>query len=145
MNISGDVDFKVSIDKMWDALHDTEILKSVIPGCESLTLNENGEYDVKLKLGVAAVKGVYTGKVKLEDVEAPKYYILKAEGSGTPGHVDVTMHCKLSEKGDNACRLDWNCDAVVGGMIAGVGSRVLGGIAKFMANKFFKDIQKQLK
>jgi carbon monoxide dehydrogenase subunit G len=143
VNISGDVEFKLPVEKMWNALHDTEVLKKVIPGCESLTQEENGEYSVKLKLGVAAVKGNYTGKIKLDDIEENKYFILKAEGSGTPGHVDVTMHCKLFPT-DKGCRLDWNCDAEVGGMIAGVGSRVLGGISKFMANKFFKDIQKEL-
>jgi carbon monoxide dehydrogenase subunit G len=53
------------------------------------------------------------------------------------------MDCKLVET-DKGCTLTWDCDAEVGGMIASVGGRVLGGIAKFMAGQFFKAIEKQL-
>lgn len=144
MQLSGETKFKESVQNIWDALHDPEILKGAIPGCESLTHLGNGEYDVVMKLGVAAVKGEYTGKVKLEDVEHGSHYILLAEGSGSPGHVKAKMDCKLSPN-EKGCTLEWNCDAEVGGMIASVGGRVLGGIAKFMAGQFFKAIEKQVK
>lgn len=144
MNLSGKETFDVDVKTVWGGLHDPEILKNVIPGCQSLILKEDGEYDVNLKLGIAAVKGEYIGKVRIEDVEEPIYYILHAEGSGTPGHVQISMDCKFSET-EAGCQLDWNCDADIGGMIARVGSRVLGGIAKFMAGNFFKDLKKQLK
>lgn len=143
MNLKGEAIFKQPADRIWEALHDPEILKNAIPGCEQLVLQENGEYDVVLKLGVAAVKGEYIGKVKLEDVEQPAHYVLMAEGSGTPGFVNAKMDCKIVPT-DQGCKLVWDCQADVGGMIASVGSRVLGGIAKFMAGKFFKDIEKQL-
>ncbi|MGG1660213.1 SRPBCC family protein [Brevibacillus sp. NRS-1366] len=144
MNLKGEVSFKQPVEKIWDALHNPEILKNAVPGCEGLVLTGVGEYDVILKLGVAAVKGEYTGKVKLEDVEPSAHYILKAEGSGKPGFVSAEMDCKLIPSG-NGCKLVWECNAEVGGMIASVGNRVLGGIAKFMAGKFFNDIEKQLK
>lgn len=144
MNIAGKEVLKASVQQSWDALHDPNILKEVIPGCESLELNENGEYVIQMKLGVAAVKGQYTGTVSLDDIQEPNEYVLHAQGSGSPGHVKVKMNCKLSET-EKGTRLDWECEADVGGMIASVGSRVLGGIAKYMAGKFFKDIQKQMK
>ncbi|EST51509.1 carbon monoxide dehydrogenase subunit G [Brevibacillus panacihumi W25] len=144
MQLSGEAKFANSVQHIWDALHDPEILKGAIPGCERLDLTGQGEYDVVMKLGVAAVKGEYTGKVKLEDVEAGAHYILLAEGSGSPGHVKAKMDCKLLPT-DKGCTLVWNCDAEIGGMIASVGGRVLGGIAKFMAGQFFKAIEKQVK
>ncbi|RFU70495.1 carbon monoxide dehydrogenase [Peribacillus saganii] len=144
MNIEGEAKFNLPIDNLWDTLHDEEILKKVIPGCQELVLTGNGEYDVVLKLGVAAVKGEYIGKVKIEDVDKPNYYILHATGSGSPGHVDAKMDCRLVET-ENGSILEWKCDAIVGGMIASVGNRVLAGVAKFLAGKFFKDIQKEIK
>lgn len=143
MNLSGETKFKESVEKIWDALHDPNVLKGAIPGCESLTLTETGEYDVVMKLGVAAVKGEYVGKVRLEDVEHASHYILTAEGSGTPGHVHARMDCKLVPTA-TGCTLAWDCKAEVGGMIASVGGRVLGGVAKFMAGQFFKAVEKQL-
>lgn len=144
MNLAGEAKFKESSQNIWDALHNPEILKGAIPGCERLILKENGEYDVVLKLGVAAVKGEYIGQVKLEDIEEGSHYVLLAEGSGSPGHVKAKMDCKLVQT-DKGCTLIWDCDAEVGGMIASVGGRVLGGIAKFMAGQFFKAIEKQLR
>lgn len=144
MNIQGKAEFDSSVETVWDALHDPEVLKKAIPGCKELLLNENGEYDVVMKLGVAAVKGEYEGKVKVEDIDVPRYYILHASGSGSPGHVTVKMDCEFYET-EKGCRMEYDCNAEVGGMIAGVGSRVLGGIAKFMAGNFFKDIKKQIK
>ncbi|HWO95443.1 MAG TPA: carbon monoxide dehydrogenase subunit G [Bacillus sp. (in: firmicutes)] len=144
MELSGKNKFDYSAEVIWEAMHNPELLKNAIPGCQNLILVGNGEYDVELKLGVAAVKGEYTGKVKLKDLEVPSHYILNAEGSGKPGFVSAQMDCKIIPEGEG-CQLIWECHAEIGGMIAGVGSRVIGGIAKFMAGKFFKDIEKQLK
>lgn len=143
MNINGIAKFNESVEVIWEALHANEILIKAIPGCQALTLNEDGEYDVSLKLGVAAVKGEYVGKVKIEDVQNPSHYRLYASGSGKPGFVDAKMDCKI-EPLETGCQVVWNCDAEIGGMIAGVGSRVIGGVAKFLAGNFFKDVQKQL-
>jgi carbon monoxide dehydrogenase subunit G len=144
MEISGKINFDYSAEVIWEAMHNPELLKNAIPGCQDLSLVADGEYDVGLKLGVAAVKGDYTGKVVLKDLEVPYQYILNAEGSGKPGFVSAEMDCKIIPDGDG-CQLIWECNADIGGMIAGVGSRVIGGIAKFMAGKFFKDMEKQLK
>lgn len=145
MNISGKQVFKdVSPESLWSALHNTDILQKVIPGCESMTSLAGDEYEVKLKLGIAAVKGEYVGKVRIEDVEENHHYILYANGSGAPGHIDMKMDCKLVNT-DAGTALEWECNADVGGMIASVGSRVLGGIAKYLAGNFFKDLEKQIK
>lgn len=143
MNITGKETFDLNLEVVWDGLHDLEILKKVIPGCQSIILNEDGSYDVELKLGIAAVKGEYNGKVQIKDINEPYHYLLQAEGSGSPGHVNIRMDCKLSET-ESGCQLDWDCDAEIGGMIARVGSRVLRGVASFMAGKFFKDLKRQL-
>lgn len=142
MELKGKTEFKQPVEVIWKALHDPEILKEVIPGCQQLELVGDNEYEVSMKLGVAAVKGEYIGKVRLEEIEKFHYYIFNAEGSGSPGHVTAKMDCKLSPV-ENGCVLEWDCKADVGGMIASVGSRVLSGIAKFLAGKFFKDVMKE--
>lgn len=144
LKLNGNVEFSSKNIKVWQALHDPEVLKKVIPGCESMELTENGEYLITLSLGVAAIKGRYVGKARLIDHEPPHHYTLKAEGSGNPGFVDINMDCYLEEKEDSSS-MRWECDVVVGGLIAGIGGRVLSGIAKFMANNFFKAVKKELK
>lgn len=144
MEISGKETFKTDIPAVWNALHDPEVLQEVIPGCQLLEQKENGEFDVVLKLGIAAVKGEYSGSVQIEDIENQKHYTLYAKGSGTPGHVDIKMDCEFSET-EEGCLLSWECEAEIGGMIASVGTRVVGGVGKYIAGVFFKDLKKQLK
>jgi carbon monoxide dehydrogenase subunit G len=145
MEISGEAKFDLLKEELWEILHDPEVLKNVIPGCEELKLIGGGEYEVVMNLGVAAVKGQYTGHIVLNNVEEPNHYILTAEGSGGPGHVQAEMDCRIESIPSGGSILRWDCKAEVGGLIASVGSRVLSGIAKYMAGKFFSDIKKQIK
>ncbi|MFC5587788.1 carbon monoxide dehydrogenase subunit G [Sporosarcina soli] len=145
MQIAGEAKFDLSKQELWEILHDPEILKNVIPGCEELNLLGADEYEVVMNLGVAAVKGKYTGHIVINNVQEPVHYTLEAEGSGGPGHVKAKMDCKIEDSSSGGVVLKWQCDAEVGGLIAGVGSRVLSGIAKYMAGKFFSDIKKQIK
>lgn len=146
MNFSGSETFNGDIRVIWDALHDTNVLKNVIPGCQSMEPNEDGKgYNVELKLGIAAVKGEYLGEVMIEDVRELEHYILHAKGSGTPGYVEMKMDCQFqSSDCGTYYELKWNCEAEVGGKIASVGNRVLSGVAQFIAKKFFKDLKKEL-
>jgi uncharacterized protein len=144
MELNGYEEFSYKRIKVWEALHDPEVLKKVIPGCESMEIGDNGEYLLTLSLGVAAIKGRYEGKASLINHDPPHYYTLQAEGSGNPGFVNINMDCYLDEKEDS-CTMRWECNVIVGGLIAGIGGRVLSGIAKFMAKNFFKAVKKELK
>lgn len=145
MQFSGNEEFSHDRTVIWKALHDPDLLRRAIPGCKSMNLSDNGEYLINLSLGVAAIKGEYEGRVRLTDHEFPHYYTLQAEGSGAPGFVKIHMDCYLDEEENNRCLMRWNCEVEAGGLIAGIGGRVLSGVAKFMANQFFNSLKKQLK
>jgi uncharacterized protein len=144
MQFGGTEEFSYGRSTVWDALHDPDVLKKVIPGCTSMELLEGGEYLINLSLGVAAIKGEYEGKARLTDHDFPHHYTLQAEGAGSPGFVKINMDCYLVEKDENSSTMRWECDVVAGGLIAGIGGRVLSGIAKFMAKNFFKAVKKEL-
>jgi hypothetical protein len=90
-----------------------------------------------LTAGVASIKGTYQGSVRLTDQQPPGSFLLHAAGAGGPGTVDAKVKVTLSEAGEGETRLDYDADAVVGGMIGGVGQRVLTGVAKKTAGEFF--------
>jgi carbon monoxide dehydrogenase subunit G len=101
-------------------------------------------YDVRLKLGIAGIKGSYVGKVQLKDKKIPESYTLLIEGKGGPGFVKGTGHIKLTEKG---AETELHCDgeSQVGGMIAAIGSRLVEAIGKKMMDSFFKKFAEELK
>ncbi len=136
MKLEGSYDVKAPRDKVWSAFLDPATLQKAIPGCEKLELIGPDEYKATLKIGVAAVKGTFEGKVRLLDKKPSESYRLAAEGSGGPGFVRSDTVITLSD-GEGGTRVSYSADVQVGGLIAGVGQRMLGGVSKMMADQFF--------
>jgi carbon monoxide dehydrogenase subunit G len=90
-----------------------------------------------MRVGVAAIKGTYKGKVAIVDKEPPTAYTLEVEGSGGPGFVKGTARISLEPEGSGT-RVKVEGDGQVGGMLAGVGQRMLPGVAKMLMNQFFE-------
>jgi len=85
---------------------------------------------------VAAIKGTFEGKVKLSDLEPPNRYRMAVEGSGGPGFVRGDAGMQLSDV-DGGTKVSYDADVQVGGLIASVGQRMLGGVTKMMLDQFF--------
>ena len=90
--------------------------------------------------GVASIKGTYAGKVALTDLDSPRSFVLRASGAGGPGTVSTDVAVALADAGDGSTTLTYDADAVVGGVIAGVGQRMLTGVSKKMAGEFFQAV-----
>ena len=136
MKIEGSHDVPAPRHKVWDAFLDPRQLQQAIPGCEKLEALGGDEFKATLKVGVAAVKGTFQGKIRLSDKQPPASYRLVAEGSGGPGFVKADTLITLSEIAGGT-RVTYSADVQVGGLIAGVGQRMLGGVSKMMADQFF--------
>lgn len=136
MKIEGSADIPAPRDKVWAAFLDPEILAQALPGCEKLEAIGPNEYKATMKIGVAAIKGTFEGKVKLSDLEPPNRYHMAVEGSGGPGFVRGAAGMQLSDV-DGGTRVSYDADVQVGGLIASVGQRMLGGVTKMMLDQFF--------
>src|SRR5881396_2789863 len=136
MKLEGSYEVKAPCEKVWNAFLDPTTLQKAIPGCEKLELIGPDEYKATLKIGVAAVKGTFEGKVRLLDKKPPESYRLSAEGSGGPGFVRADTLITLTEI-EGGTNVAYSADVQVGGLIAGVGQRMLGGVSKMMADQFF--------
>ncbi|GAA2886675.1 hypothetical protein GCM10010517_50450 [Streptosporangium fragile] len=128
---------------MWSALQDPAVLVRTIPGCERLEETAPDTYRMTVTAGVASIKGVYQGEVSLSEPDAPQRFVLKARGQGAPGTVDATVEVRLSEV-EGGTRVDYDAEAVVGGMIGGVGQRMLTSVAKKTAGEFFSAVESHL-
>ena len=136
MKIEGSADIPAARDKVWAAFLDPAILAQALPGCEKLEAIGPNEYKATMKVGVAAIKGTFEGKVKLSDLEPPHRYRMAVEGSGGPGFVRGDAGMQLSDV-DGGTRVSYDADVQVGGLIASVGQRMLGGVTKMMLDQFF--------
>jgi carbon monoxide dehydrogenase subunit G len=143
MKLDGTYDVPASRKKVWDAFLDPKVLKKAIPGCEKLEALGADEYKATMKVGVGGVKGTFEGKVKLSDKQAPDSYKMAVEGTGGPGFIRGETVITLTDH-DGGTRVSYTADLQVGGLIASVGQRMLGGVSKMMADQFFTRMAKLL-
>jgi uncharacterized protein len=143
MKVNGSATVAAPLTRVWDALRDPAVLVRTIPGCRLLEATGADTYKMTISAGVASIKGVYVGQVALSDPEPPHAFVLRAQGQGSPGTVDATVRVRLSER-DGGTQVDYAADATVGGMIGGVGQRMLGTVAKRTAGEFFAAVERAL-
>jgi uncharacterized protein len=144
MRIAGNATLHAPVETVYAALRDPRVLVRTIPGCERLEQVGEDAYQMTVTAGVASVRGTYAGDVRLTDHRAPHGFVLRASGSGAPGTVSADVTVELSPGGDGTTELTYDADAVVGGMIGGVGQRLLTGVAKRTAGDFFTAVDQVL-
>jgi uncharacterized protein len=137
MKIAGNATLHAPVEAVYAALNDPRVLVRTIPGCERLEQVGQDAYQMTVTAGVASIRGTYAGDVRLTDQRAPHGFVLRASGSGAPGTVSADVVVELAGGGDGTTVVSYDADAVVGGMLGGVGQRLLAGVAKRTAGEFF--------
>jgi carbon monoxide dehydrogenase subunit G len=140
MKIEGTQEVKAARERVYEVLLDPEVLKRCIPGCEKLEQIGDHTFSAILRAGVGSIKGVFTGKVSLEDMHPPSHYRMAIEGKGQPGFIKGTGKLDLEER-DDLTVVKYEGDAQIGGTLASVGQRMVQAAAKMMAAQFFAAIE----
>ena len=144
MKVAGNAVLHAPVAEVWDALLDPAVLVATIPGCERLETTGEHSYAMTVTAGVASIKGTYAGTCSLSDLEPHRSLVLKAAGSGAPGTVSADVVVSFTDNGDGTTELSYDADAVVGGMVGGVGQRMLTSVSKRMAGEFFGAVDRVL-
>ncbi|HEY1266704.1 MAG TPA: carbon monoxide dehydrogenase subunit G [Candidatus Binatia bacterium] len=140
MKIEGTYTFKAPRDRVWQVLQDPKVMAQCMPGCEEMKEIGPDQFEATMKVGVASVKGTYKGKVAIKDKRAPEHYVLSGEGAGGPGFMKGDVAIDLEDRGGETL-LKYSTDAKVGGIIAGLGQRMVGGVARMLVDQFFKKVE----
>lgn len=144
MDMTGEFRIPAPRDAVWRALNDPEVLKQCIPGCESVDKTSETEFVAKVTAAVGPVKAKFGGKVTLSDIDPPNGYTISGEGQGgAAGFAKGGAKVKLVEDGGETI-LSYQVSAQVGGKLAQVGSRLIDGVSKKMAEEFFNRFAAQV-
>lgn len=139
MTMSGSVELPASKEAVWAALNDPEVLKSCIPGCESLEKVGDNVLKATARLKVGPVAAAFKGQVNLLDLDPPNGYRIVGEGEGgVAGFAKGGATVRL-ESISTGTKLAYDVEAQVGGKLAQLGARLIDGVAKKMADQFFAD------
>jgi uncharacterized protein len=137
MTMTGTVQLPAPREDVWAKLNDPEVLKACIPGCESLEVTGENEFQAVATNKIGPVKARFKGKVRLSDLDPPNGYKISGEGDGgVAGFAKGGATVSLQPK-DGGTLLTYNVEAQIGGKLAQLGQRLVNGAAKKMADQFF--------
>ena len=126
--------------RTWEALNDTAMLKQCIPGCESLEQVADNQYQLTMKQRIGPVSATFKGLMTLQDVDAPRSYTMVFEGQGGVAGFAKGQAAVALEPGPEgeATLLTYAVKAMIGGKLAQLGARLIDGVARKLADDFFR-------
>ncbi len=137
MEITGEQLIPKPQQQTWDAICDPAVLQVCIPGCETMEKISDSEFHMTVAAKVGPVSARFKSKITLTGVDAPHAYTLIFEGQGgVAGFAKGEAHVTLTPAGDHTT-LGYSAKATIGGKLAQVGSRLVDGVAKKLAEQFF--------
>ena len=144
MELTDQIEIDAPRARVYEALNDPEILRRCIPGCERLEREAEDALTARVVLKIGPVKARFRGKVRLEDIDAPAGCRIVGEGDGgVSGFASGGAVVRLAEEGAQT-RLTYQAEANVGGKLAQIGGRLIGGAAKKLSDQFFAAFAEQV-
>jgi len=144
MEMTGEQLVPASQEVTWNALNDPEVLKACVPGCESIERISGNDFQVLMVARVGPVSAKFKGKLSLSDIKPPNSYAISFEGQGgAAGFAKGSASVRLSSE-NSATRLSYDVKANVGGKLAQIGSRLVDGAARKVADDFFRNFNEKL-
>ena len=143
MAITGEYRIAAPREAVWAALNDAETLKACIPGCEALQKLSDTEIDARVAAALGPVRSTFATRIQLSDIKPPESYTISGEGKAAAGFGKGSAQVNLTEEG-GATILRYSADLRLGGKLAQVGSRLLEGATRQLADQFFDAFAKRL-
>ena len=138
MDMQGSRQLAITQQQAWDALNDPAVLKACIPGCDRVEPSGENQYAIGMAIKIGPVSAKFAGKITLADIVAPESYNINFEGQGGAAGFGKGYSAVKLVPNDAGCELQYTVHASVGGKIAQLGQRLIDGVAKSMAEDFFK-------
>ena len=142
MKVRGEHLLPLDQEGAWRLLLDTEALARAIPGCEGLVPTGPDEYEMKMKIVVSSIQGLFAGRVRIADQTPPKSYRLHIEGQGRLGFVRGSGLLTLSPAPAGGTAVQYDGEVQISGILASVGERMLDATTKMMVGRFFNNLAK---
>lgn len=145
LDIGGNEVIAAPVETLWQALNDPAVLTRCIPGCKAMVETAPDAYKVDMQLKVAAVGGSFEGEISLSDKQPPRACQITVSGAGTLGHGNGRARFEIAPEpeSDGHARLTYTGNGEIGGLVAGVGQRILGSVSKHLIARFFKSLRKE--
>lgn len=145
MQLTGEHTIDASPEEVYDAMLDPEVLKDSLPGCEKLETTGENEYLATMTIGIGMIKGRYNGTVRITDQNRPENFRMHIEGKGPQGQLAGDGTISFAPNGEGGTRVSYDGEAVLRGVLARIGGRVVQPAAKMIVGRFFESLSSSVK
>lgn len=144
MKFEGRYELQAGPDRVWALLNDPAVLRESVPGCEALTQTSPVKYDATVLLKIGVIRARFQGYAEMTEQRPPNHCLITFKGSGgiagmARGEATVTLSPTVQ-----GTELTYVTDVVIGGKIAQLGSRLIEGTARKLADQFFSNFADQI-
>ena len=144
LDIGGEEAFALADEVLWRALNDPAVLKRCIPGCTDMIATGDDRFRLILALKVASVGGSFEGEIGLSEKVPPTQCRVSVSGAGSLGHGEGSATFSLSPGADGATTMRYAGEGEIGGLVAGVGQRILKGVSRHLIGQFFAAFRREV-
>ena len=138
MKLNGSYQFPIDSDRLWAALMDPETVGACIPGVQSFAAVGPDTYAFEVGFRVGIVSGAYKGTLEVRDVDAPNSYHMIVQGTGVRTDMRGEGTVALIPGGEGSTTLTFDGEVNVTGILARVGQRMMGAVAKQQIDRLFQ-------
>ena len=126
-------------------LMDTDMLAKIVPGISRLEKTGDNTFKSILEIKLGPVNSSFTGNLQMDEITEQKGFILKVTQNSKIGNASGAIKINLLPFDSEKTEIAFNGDVKLSGMLAGMGQRVMGGVANTLTKKFFANLEKELK
>ena len=144
INISGNYLLESPRQRVWPLLFEPDWLMGMIPGCEELVQVAPNEYRGQIRVGLAAVSGVYDTCVLIKEFEQPYACCFEGEVIGPTGTIKGEAIFHLDDTGQS-CKLNYTANALITGALAKLNPRFIDGAVQTLLQIGFRKMNQRLR
>jgi carbon monoxide dehydrogenase subunit G len=128
MEITGSYLLPCSPETAWQALNDTDVLKSCLKGCEALERTAEHEFTGKVAAKIGPVSARFSGTMRQTELDPPRSCRMQFEGQGgvagfAKGGALVTLAVR-----EGGTELTYVADTQIGGKLAQMGAAAVAAM-----------------
>src|SRR5664279_2719919 len=145
MELTGKHMVNAASSKIWSMLMDTDMLSKIVPGISRLEKTGDTTFKSILEIKLGPVNSSFTGNLQMEEITEQEGFILKVTQNSKIGNASGNIKINLLPVDDDQTEIAFNGDVKLSGLLAGMGQRVMGGVANTLTKQFFSNLEKELK
>lgn len=144
MQLTGKHVINAGPSRIWKLLMDTDTLARIVPGISKLERTGDNQFKSTLEVKLGPVQSSFTGDLQMENIYEEKNFTLKVQQKSKIGNANAAIIIDLLPLNEKQTEVAFDGDVKLSGMLAGMGQRLVGGVANTLSRQFFTNLEKEL-